>query len=784
MVRDKSERNNRISRILFLVLSGLFIFFFFASMFYYAYDSIYRKRPSEVKAFVKELDDWTLIHGNEKRKVTLPLLIEDCEDGDVYYISTKLPENIEDGSCVSFYTQRSFDVYVDGELRKHFDRDDADIEGGMSNSVFYFINLNSEDSGKEILISREALFGASEFKQVFFGDKLGVVSYHVGENILYYMGAIFLFLLSLAVAIFSIVISILNKKKFPLYQIAEGTAVTALWMMFDGIIYQFVFDNIYINGSMSYLMIMLVPFPFISYVNSLQKGRFRGYHYAFQAITLTAFVVFTALNFMGGPNFITMLSPINFVTIFVVVGEIVVLVADMIKLKFRTGYNTVAYGFIFLALFGIAEIISINTRFIRKDGRFVLAGSYVLLLFAFIQQMIDIRSLYREREQAVAANAAKSGFVANMSHEIRTPLNSILGMNELILRDSNDPGIREYAEQIRDSGEILLGLINDVLDISRIEAGSMVSVEEVYDTEKMVSNLFAMLKERANVKKLKAKLIIANDIPKTLYGDCLHIKQIVTNFISNAVKYTEKGEITIKVERLPYEESGLCRLKISVQDTGIGIRDEDKKRVFEKFTRVDESEKKHIEGTGLGLNVVKQLSDLIGGEVLLESEYGVGSTFAIVINQEIVDDKAMERNKQVEERNGEISNSDLIKMKDRQILVVDDNTLNRRIVEEFLKKSGLIIDLADGGETALSLCERKKYDLILMDHMMPQPDGVETLRRILHDNPCGNARTPVIVLTANASSESEEMYKKEGFAMYLSKPISPKALNDAIAKFF
>ena len=778
-MRDKGELKIKRQRIAYIILSGLFSLFFVGAAVFYFYDVAFHKRPTEEHYSVEEIKEWTVNGGEE---IELPFM-RDCRDGEVVSISSTLPEGIKGNTYISFYTGRSYSVYIDGQLRRSYSREIKDLIGGVSSPTCFFVEVFPEDSGKPITITRTGFLGRVEFREVLIGDSLGIEEHYLQEDIAYFTAALFLFAISLGVAIFGIVTSFINKRRFPLYQIAIGTGMIGLWMMFDCLIYQFVFEVYYVNGPMAYMTILLVPYPFISYIDSMQNGRYRSVHYVFQALTLAAFIFFSGLNFLGVASFISNLTIINICTAVISVGDLVVLVVDIVKQKFKTKYNNVTIGFVFLVIFGVIEIISINTRFIRKDGRFVLAGTYILLLCAFIQQMVDIRHLYREREQAVAANAAKSGFVANMSHEIRTPLNSILGMNELILRDSKDASVREYAQQIRDSGEILLGLINDVLDISRIEAGSMVSVEENYDTEKMASSLFGMLKERADAKKLKSNLIIVNNIPKTLFGDSLHIKQIVTNFISNATKYTEKGEITIRFERLPSDTEDICKLKISVQDTGIGIRDEDKKRVFEKFTRIGESEIKHIEGTGLGLNVVRQLSDLIGGEILLESEYGVGSTFAVVIDQKIIEKKAMDIKKKEEQKEDNKLISDLTKMKGRQILVVDDNTLNRRIVEEFLKKTGLIIDLADGGEAALSLCSRKKYDIILMDHMMPQPDGVETLRRILRDNPCGNATTPVIVLTANASSESEEMYKKEGFAMYLAKPISPMALNEAIVKF-
>lgn len=386
----------------------------------------------------------------------------------------------------------------------------------------------------------------------------------------------------------------------------------------------------------------------------------------------------------------------------------------------------------------------------------------------------------QESETAKAESYAKGRFLANMSHEIRTPINAVLGMDTMILRESKEPKIKEYAMIIQNSGNILLSLINDILDISKIESGKMEIVPEKYNFSILIADVMNMIGVKAKDKNLEVKLDVNNNLPSGLLGDEVRIKQIIVNLMNNAIKYTEKGSVTLKVDGEVSDDT--AKLFIAVRDTGIGIKEENIQKLFDDFVRVDESRNKHIEGTGLGLSIVERLLELMDSKLNVSSVYGEGSEFSFVIDQKITDsapigDIAMHLQKKAE--NYEYKS--LFIAPDARVLVVDDNDVNRIVFTSLLKESRIQIDEAECGQKALDLVFNKTYDIIFLDHMMPDMDGIEVLKRIKGNSNHSNIDTPIIVLTANAIAGVREEYLQEGFNDYLSKPIIPEQLEKMIA---
>ena len=389
-----------------------------------------------------------------------------------------------------------------------------------------------------------------------------------------------------------------------------------------------------------------------------------------------------------------------------------------------------------------------------------------------------LKEINEARNNADKANKAKSTFLANMSHEIRTPLNSILGMNELILRAVEDEQLREYATNISIAGETLLGLINDILDFSKIEAGHTEINPHEYDPYKILRDCYYFFAQTAQKKDLYIHIICDETLPSSLYGDPKLISQVLTNVVSNAIKYTEEGGVTLD---MTYDTTGrdTIDLIVDISDTGIGIAEEDMPFLFDSFKRLNEIKNASIQGTGLGLAITRDLCNLMEGDIHVHSEVGKGSRFTIVLPQKVVNHAPI----------GPLANPQAINRKeyresftapDAHILIVDDISVNLMVAEGLLKPTQVKIDKAMSGDDAIELCMRKKYDLILLDHRMPEKDGIETFGIISVEGK--NTDTPVIMLTANAISGMDEEYRRLGFADYITKPIDPKRLEEVLLK--
>lgn len=429
----------------------------------------------------------------------------------------------------------------------------------------------------------------------------------------------------------------------------------------------------------------------------------------------------------------------------------------------------------------VSKIYEIRSEaFEQKDN---IRGRFVWL--------VDITGHYKTnkklkelKEMADAANKAKSTFLANMSHEIRTPINTVLGMDEIILRETTEVSVRNYAENIREAATTLLSIVNDLLDFSKIECGKMEILPVEYEVANLLTEVINMVDIKAANKNLEFIPVVSENIPYLLFGDEIRIKQVIINLLTNAVKYTKEGSIVLKVD---WKEAGDSHIMliVSVTDTGIGIKEEDINRLFVSFERIEEEKNRNIEGNGLGLSITKELLELMDSQLNVRSEYGVGSTFSFTLKQGIKDRKPIgkfrEKYSYSKEKNKKYRT--IFVAPNAKILVVDDNAMNLSVVEGLLKNTEIQVDKACDGETAIELCGTNQYDVILMDHMMPRMDGIETLKRIKADESSPNAQTPTIALTANAIAGVREMYLREGFVDYMSKPIQGKRLEEKILKY-
>ena len=413
------------------------------------------------------------------------------------------------------------------------------------------------------------------------------------------------------------------------------------------------------------------------------------------------------------------------------------------------------------------------------------AVTCVMILFqknAFEQEN---RLANEQKKEIMELNEMQNHFFSSMSHEIRTPINTIIGLNEMTLREQGiSDEVAENSLNIQGASRILLSLINDILDMSKIESGKMTIVNAPYDVGVMLSEIVNMIWSRTKEKDLAFHVDIDPSLPARLNGDEVRIKQVLINILNNAVKYTERGSVTLTVS-CKRKDDGHVTVTYAVADTGEGIKKENIPYLFNAFRRVDEKRNRYIEGTGLGLSIVKQLVELMGGEVTVDSIYTKGSTFVVVLDQGIEDEGAigelhLERRRLMSRRNTHVKTFEAPKAR---VLIVDDNEVNLLVAQKLLRETGMKIDTAISGEDCLKETMRYTYDLIFMDHLMPKMDGIACLHALRSQAGGLNTQTPVIALTANAGSDAIAMYEREGFDDCLLKPVSGELLEQAVIKF-
>ena len=448
------------------------------------------------------------------------------------------------------------------------------------------------------------------------------------------------------------------------------------------------------------------------------------------------------------------------------------------------GTNFLAVGFVprEVAVEGINRISYLVTFVFGLLMLLVLIGGIYLTSAAV--KIKESKELREAKAAAEEASRAKSNFLANMSHEIRTPINAVLGMDEMILRETGEAKTRQHAINIQRAGNTLLSLINDVLDFSKIEAGKMELVPADYDFAVMLADLTDMIRPRIEGKGLQFFLEIDEQIPRYLYGDPVRLKQCILNILTNAVKYTKQGGVHLSVSAKGKTEE-MVELSVRVEDTGVGIKKEDIERLFTAFERIDEKQNRNIEGTGLGMNIVKHLLTMMDSSLEVQSEYGRGSVFSFSVRQKITGEGVIGDFKSaaqiVAEKESKHHRS--FTAPGALVLIVDDSEMNLEVARGLLEETEISVDTVLSGAEALELMDSRTYDVLLFDHMMPEMDGIELLHMLRKwtDNP--NHEKPCIILTANAVSGAKEKYLEEGFDNYLSKPVKGRALEEMLMKY-
>lgn len=461
-------------------------------------------------------------------------------------------------------------------------------------------------------------------------------------------------------------------------------------------------------------------------------------------------------------------------------AAVVVSLYQKMELNIFMLISTIVY-YLYMVLAGryISQTGSFDVSETILDLLIILIGSLMLLVVIAWNKQLQVRLKQKAEEAETAANS-KSAFLANISHEIRTPLNAILGMNELVLRESRQPHIKEYAMYIKNSGKSLLTIISDILDLSKIESGKVYLVNEDYSLSSLVEDVERSIQKRIMEKGLELKIYVEPELHENLKGDEVRIKQIIMNLLTNAVKYTEKGEVRLYITGTVVDNKQ--DLTIEVSDTGIGMRSEDMDKLFTNFERLDLKRNRSVEGTGLGLPITKNLLVAMGGDITVSSVYGEGSTFTATVGQEIVNEEQIGdyRKKYKEKLHHEVRYQESFHAEDARILVVDDNEVNLKIVVGLAKNTKLQIDTALSAAEGLKLIRQHSYQLLLIDHMMPEMDGIEMLQHVKTMDGGIYKDIPAVAITANALSGAKQTYLDAGFCGYLSKPIDPERFEQII----
>jgi len=704
--------------------------------------------------------------------------------GEVVRIETTTAPDYEDTWFCMRASQQDMRVYLGDELIKEYTTKDSRLFGNNSASAYVFFKINAEDLGKTLAIE---LVSGSEYSgflnKVYVGDKYDIANLLIRQCFVVLGCSLCMLILSFIVVTVGCILRLVYKRSMDITYLGWGTLLLSLSMTAESNIRQFFLPNGSIASHVGFLITILIPYPFMVYISRLQHRRYERIYKILACGVILNFVASVMLQLMGIVDLVDS-SAVSYAIIILMVFFFAVTILRDIQKKRIHEYGEVVIGIIVMILVSVWETCITFVPAIPVDGGVALSfGLVVLLITAACKTSREMLAVEQEKQMALASSRAKTQFLANMSHEIRTPINTIIGMNEMILRENKDEAVQEYAHNVNNASKMLLGLVNDVLDFSKIEAGKMEIVNAEYHLSKLLTDVVNGIRVKTEDKNLVFHTDIDPSLPAVLLGDEIRIRQILNNLLSNAVKYTQAGSISLFIRGIK-DHNGFI-LHMSVEDTGMGIKPEDMEKLFSSFRRLEEEKNRFIEGTGLGLNITKQLAELMGGYIVVTSEYGKGSCFTVNIPQQVVSNVPLGKLEEAYRR-------DIIHKKEdkfvlyaptAEILVVDDNKMNLSVVSSLLKRTAIKLTLANSGTECLELCKKHKYDLILMDHMMPDPDGIETFHMLRKDRNSLNRVTDVIVLTANAIAGMSKMYLDEGFAAYLTKPIVAEDLEKMIAAY-
>ncbi|MCR5118619.1 MAG: response regulator [Lachnospiraceae bacterium] len=709
----------------------------------------------------------------------VPFDVPGHTDGEII-VETKLPAVFKKDYCVLMFRGMDMDIYIDNELRESLKTEDYKFFGDQSAECFVIASIYPEDAGHTLRVRYE--YNSGMVYEVYIGTRLGVLAYLFDQYGLELFVGLSILLLGVICLVASVCYKLIHKKYLEMEHLSIGVIIGAMWVLSNSVFRQLYSRNLSVMSDIPFIMVMIMPLPFFVFIDSLQKGRYSKALTAVSLLEIVNFSVCTLLFVFGKVSLINSFIPSALCALISIAVMFATIFLD-VKRRLAYSYKVVAFGFVLLAIAALIQIavyqFAHNGVFSGLFMAFGLFGFMICAIIHTIKQLIGIRL---EATELQHTNKAKDDFLANMSHEIRTPLNGILGMDEMIIRDTREEKVKNYALEIKSAGNTLLSIINDILDMSKIEAGKFEIIPVDYDIASVLNDVLNLTRYRAQKKELEYSFTVAEDIPSRLNGDEIRIRQIMLNIINNAIKYTKRGSVNVNISSVSTMMGNYIDLIIKVKDTGIGIREEDKEKLFNSFQRLEEKKNRNIEGTGLGLFITQKMLEMMEGKIEVESEYGKGSCFTVTVPQKVVKAAPIGNfSKAVKEMlNNQETETIGLYAPDARILVVDDNEMNLEVMEGLIRDTKIKTDLVDSGAGCIELVKSKKYDCILMDQMMPGMSGEETLN-VLKEQDLLNG-TPVVALTADAIIGAEDNYISKGFTSYLSKPVKYDALEKALKK--
>lgn len=707
---------------------------------------------------------------------------------DVYYLIKDIDSSVAGKTLRFLSADKNLSVSINGEEIYEFGYSDERLFGNTPGSITNFVDIPADIDEGQIKIKMQSPYDgyAATICAMVIGDKDVVELYLIKDNLFNFFVCMLIMFCALMLIILDVIV-IFSRQKF------TGTCYLGM-ICFLGAIYHAIetktlnvfFGNQTLYSILVFVIIMMLPtFLCLYYICSLEGKYQRRFKVNFFICTVNILFQYI-IQISNTADFMSIAFLSHIIIAVTVINVDLAIIQMILETKKAEGKLDISRVFEAVGVTSImvGSLIDIVRFYVSPVGDMGRYGRLGMMVFSIITLAIHIRmitdrylkqveeniNLMQEHlQEAEESNKAKSMFLANMSHEIRTPMNSIMGFSEILLNQDMSEEQKDYVENIRESSYNLLKIINDILDISKIESGKMEIVEEEFDTKDILKGVCNEIKSLAAKKNLEFKIKIDKEIPTRLYGDQLRIREILVNVLNNAVKYTEEGNVSFIVYN-GYKEFDVLHLGIRVSDTGIGIGGEDKSYIFNVFEQADSKNHRMIEGTGLGLSIVKKYIELMNGTIEVESELGKGSTFTISLPLKIVDNEPMGEIK-FERVKGTKSNISNIKI-DKKILVVDDSLVNLKVITRALEHYGVKVDAVNSGQKAIDSCKDAMYDVVLMDQMMPVMDGVEAMKLIreIPGYEKGSANK-IYALTANAIKGVEEELLAEGFDAYLKKPI-------------
>lgn len=706
------------------------------------------------------------------------------EKGEEVVFENTLPMNVESHDYLGVRVlHQSLDIYIDGERRGGYLQDSDGIYRADYASSDTYLKIESSDSGKTIRLVFNNVKGKNHgYKPVYYGEQNAIVSNYLKINGSSFVVAIFFGVLGILTIIAGLILRVVSKGTICVDFLGWSLFLICLWDLTQSEFRDVLFANIKAISILPAICLLLFPVALALYFNQITKNRFRALFSVYSIIVFAFFAVRLVLQVNRVADFYQSL-PIVFTLMYSLMFCMFVCMYIDRKRGLLGEYRTVFIGLVGMAVIGMGQLYVFIFHSGTPDGTFLCVGVCVFVLFSMIQAIKSVLHMKYEKEAAIRTANIKTQFLANMSHEIRTPINAVLGMNEAILRESHEENIIGYSSDVDHAGHLLLSLINDILDFSKLESGKMNLVSAEYNLRELLISSLNLNERKASDKNLKIELDIDENLPMYLCGDEVRIQQIINNLFSNSIKYTETGTVGMRV--FGSNDGRNIDLNIHVFDTGMGIKEEDKGKLFSAFQRLDEKKNQKIEGTGLGLAITYQLVKLMNGDITIDSVYGEGSTFKVVIPQVItkIDKIGKITLENCSEHSAHKATHDLFKAPECKILVVDDVLVNLKVVQSLLRKTEICVDAVSTPAKCLELVKENKYDVILLDHMMPEKDGIEVFKEMKSFGDYINKDTPVIMLTANAIAGAKEEYLDVGFSDYISKPFSVLNLQTTLLKY-